>query len=1106
MKGGSAMFSPLQVISSNSLLKSTLRIEDYVKQAKELGYKNIALSDINVMYGVLDFYHVCQKYDIKPIIGLTLEFEENAQLMVFAKNNTGYHNLLKLSSLKMTHQNTPLDFSEFLELSSSYWHDLVIVSPAQSSLFTKYYEQAPELLGALKKIGDPNSVYLGVDPLVAKQETLTSNVLAKQTNTPLIAASAVHYLQQNEYFEVSVLRAIGNSEKLDFETAVKNMSGIHYLREPKQYLVEYERAGLKTAYETNQQVCAQFELTLDFPKTKLPHFKTPNGLSAKEYLAKLCREGLRMRIQTDQIVDYTPYIARLKEELDIIHQMGFDDYFLIVWDVTNFAHENQIRIGPGRGSAAGSLVSYVLKITDVDPLKYGLLFERFLNPRRAQMPDIDLDIPDTKRDQVIKYVHQKYGHEHMAQIITFGTLGARQAIRDVGRVLGLTSFELDQWAKALPHKYKLTLTEAYAESQKVKNLVADSQRNELLFKTALKLEGLPRHYSTHAAGVILSDQVLSDLVPVQLGSDQILLSQFAKNQVEEAGLLKIDFLGLRNLSILDNALKFVKKGYGTQLDLKKISLNDPLTLKLFQAAKTNGIFQFESFGIKNVLRELHPTSFEDIAAVNALYRPGPMNNIEKFIARKHGKEAITYPVAELATVLKNTYGIIVYQEQVMQVATVMGGFSLGQADLLRRAISKKDHQKIAEMQNLFVAGALSKGYAKEQALRVYEYMKKFGDYGFNRSHAVAYSKMAFELAYIKVHYPGAFFAALINSVTGNDTKIREYLAEAKQFNLKIKGPDINASQAYFTLKDGNLVFGLNSIKTLRGDLIKEILTERYQNGKFKSLTDFIQRLNKKFLKEEQLTALIYAGTFDALEPDRSQLLAQLPQIMNNVSLSGENQTLFEMLAPKEVKAPEITQDELLAKEFYYLGTYVSGHPIEKYQWLAKLKQTKLVSELVPNTSTKTLVYVKNVRVIRTKKGEQMAFVQVADQSAELELVVFPNVYQQYSTLLEKGNILLVSGKVELRNNTKNLLVADLRLATDFSKKCYYLRLVDELEQFKPALNQILRQHHGNVPVILIEENENRKIILKENLWLKDDDQTIETLSKLLGSKNVILKQ
>lgn len=1098
------MITPLEVTSSNSLLQSTLRIDEYVKKAAQLGYKSLVLSDLNVMYGTLDFYHACKKYNIKPIYGLTLEFESDAKVILLAKDINGYHSLLKLSSLKMTVLKQQVELDEFVNTLGQYLNGIYVIFPATKSLLSKYSAYADRILETLKNTNNAG-MYLGIDPTLSKGEALNIEVLAKQTKTDLIAASAIYYLDQADLFEVNVLRAIKDGEKIQSDTVKKDL-GKNYLKEPGQYLKDYEASGLSEAIKNNEALIERIDVELTFSKTRLPHFKTPNDLSAKDYLQKLCQEGLRQRIQANQIVDTKPYFDRLKYELSVINEMGFDDYFLIVWDITNYAHEHQIRIGPGRGSAAGSLVSYVLKITDVDPIKYDLLFERFLNRKRAQMPDIDLDIPDIKRDQIIRYVHQKYGHTHMAQIITFGTLGARQAIRDVGRVMGLTPFEIDKWAKALPHKYKLTLKEAYETSQQVKNLIADSQKNELLFKTALKLEGLPRHYSTHAAGVILSDETLSDLIPVQLGSDEILLSQFAKEQVEEAGLLKIDLLGLRNLTTLDETLRFIQKGYGKKVDLKKLPLDDPLTLRLFQAGQTNGIFQFESDGIKNVLRRLHPTSFEDIAAVNALFRPGPLENIPEFIARKHGEETVIYPEEKLRAVLEKTHGIIVYQEQVMQVASVMGGFSLGEADLLRRAISKKDQATIERLQVNFIDGAVKQGVSKKVANEVYTYIKRFGGYGFNRSHAIAYSKMAFELAYLKSHYPLAFFAALLNSIAGNDVKVREYLNEAKVFGAKIVGPDINKSQTNFSIQDQKLVFGFSAIKTVRRDLIKAIVQERYQHGPYKDLTDLVKRIDKKLLKKEQLEALIYAGAFDSLERDRAKLLATLSSVLSNIELSGESETLFKLLEPKDV-APEeeISEYELLEKEAYYLGMYVSRHPLEKYNWLKNAKQITSLADLKISQVNQVLVYVKNIREIRTKTGEKMVFLQVSDQSLDGEIVIFPREYRHFKELCQVGSILLVTGKGEVRQNKKSVLASEVILASEFDKH-YYLRLTKDFEKDKrQELWQLLKAYHGNSPVILIEENENKKIILQENLWLKNDNATKEALTNLLGSENLVFK-
>ena len=558
------------------------------------------------------------------------------------------------------------------------------------------------------------------------------------------------------------------------------------MKSPTQVEAEYEQAGLKEAYANVAELCQQVDLQLEFTKTKLPHFKTPSGLDSESYLRKLCMEGLNVKLRKAAVNETKPYFDRLESELAVITKMGFDDYFLIVADITNFARSQKIMLDPGRGSAAGSLVAYSLGITDVDPLKYQLLFERFLNEKRAQMPDIDIDLPDNRRDEVISHLKKQYGQNHLAQIITFDTFGARQALRDVGRVL--------------------------EQSQSLRNLVNDSPKNKLLFRLALSLEGLPRHYSKHAAGIILSDTDLVETVPLHMGNDGIWLSQYAKKQVEAVGLLKIDLLGLRNLSLLEQALNLVKRGYQTELDVRQIDLDDELTLQLFARGDTAGVFQFESSGIRNVLRKLRPTSFEDIAAVNALYRPGPLANIDEFIARKHGLKQVTYPNDNLKSILGLTYGIIVYQEQVMQVASTMAGFTLGEADILRRAISSKNDHLILELKDQFIKGAKKLGYEVSVAKQVYDYIERFANYGFNRSHAVAYSKFAFQLAYIKAHYPAAFYTALFNSLLASP-KIREYVIEAKKYQVNVKGPNINLSQKGFTLRQGQIYFGLASIKT-----------------------------------------------------------------------------------------------------------------------------------------------------------------------------------------------------------------------------------------------------------------------------------------------------
>lgn len=567
--------------------------------------------------------------------------------------------------------------------------------------------------------------------------------------------------------------------------------------------------------------------------------------------------------------------------------MGFDDYFLIIWDVIRHAHETGVTTGPGRGSAAGSLVAYVLNITDVDPLEYDLLFERFLNEERAQMPDIDLDIPDNRREEILEYVHQKYGHQKVAQIITFGTLAAKQAIRDVGRVFGLSTTELAEWSRAIPSVLHVSLKEALNQSQKLKNLISDSEVNKTLFETASKLEGLPRHYSTHAAGIVLSDEPLVDLVPLQSGSETMMMTQYAKDIVERVGLLKMDFLGLRNLGIMADALQTIKRQGYPAFNVQNVDLSDSATLAAFAKGDTNGVFQFESNGIKGVLKRLKPDSFELVAAVNALYRPGPMDNIDNFIKRKNGQEPVTYPDDSLKPILANTYGIIVYQEQVMQVASKMAGFSLGEADLLRRAMSKKKKATMDAMKEKFMAGAAKLGYSSAVAEKTFDYIDRFANYGFNRSHAVAYSKMAFEMAYLKVHYQTAFYAALLNSVMNNPAKTKVYLMEAKQHEVQVVSPDINQSSAYYQAKDDQIRFGLASIKGVRRDFLRDLLEERREKGRFNSFYEFLMRIGSKWQKQELIENLIYAGVFDSLGANRAELINALPEFLSSVELSGE---------------------------------------------------------------------------------------------------------------------------------------------------------------------------------------------------------------------------
>ncbi|ARQ94035.1 DNA polymerase III subunit alpha [Levilactobacillus brevis] len=1119
------MFVPLQVFSTYSLLQSTNRIDDLVQTAKKRGYTALALADKNVMYGAVAFYNACRQADIKPLLGLTLTAQglndaTQAYDWVFlAQNFTGYQQLMQLSTAYQV-GGGPVDLTQLTKNLSQ----LTMIAPLDSEIHTLVAnDQLAPAQQILHQLNDwsVGQLAIGVSPDLTAVSRDHLQSLSQATTTPLVALSPVAYLNRDDHFAVTVLRAIDAGETISDPTTEQQVQGTHWLRPAAEETQRFANVGLTAAVTMTASIAAASTVTLQFQQPQLPQFPTPNQENSRDYLRERCVAGLKRRLTANHITDAMPYQQRLDHELGVIHRMGFDDYFLIIWDVMNFAHQANIQTGPGRGSAAGSLVAYVLAITEVDPLAYDLLFERFLNEERAQMPDIDLDIPDNRREQVLQYVHDKYGHERVAQIITFGTLAAKAALRDVGRVLGMAPYELSDWSAAIPAELHITLQRAYDQSQRLRNLVADSSRNQLLFATAQKLEGLPRHYSTHAAGIVLSQGPLRDLVPLQPGSEELLMTQYPKDTVEAVGLLKMDFLGLRNLSILANALALVKKQTGKIVDLNQIDLNDPATLKLFATGETNGVFQFESSGIKRVLRQLQPDSFELVAAVNALYRPGPMENIDTFIRRKNGQEPVTYPADALAPILGPTYGVLVYQEQVMQVASVMGGFTLGQADLLRRAMSKKKKQTMDAMQKQFVAGAQQRGYELAVAQRVFAYIDRFANYGFNRSHAVAYSKLAFQLAYLKAHYPAAFYASLMNSVINVGAKTKVYLTEAKRHGVTVLPPDINRSTAYFNLYHSAIIFGLSSIKGVRRDFLREVLAERHEHGPFKDLHQFLERIASKYRKADLLNALVYAGAFDHFGHNRAELIAALPEFISSVELSGDNVELIAALAPKIKSQPDLDLMTKLSQEEAVLGAYLSGHPVEQYQQLGRQLQAQAVSELTANTRVTVLLYVIKIRQIRTKRGEPMVFVTGSDETADVSVTIFPNQFRQISEWLATDQVIVVRGKVEQQRGLQIVAdqvsladqipvkpVADQHTTPTLPAGARWFIRVDQQHTDRAIaqqLAQFLTAHRGPVPVIVYQPQTDEKRILPKTQWLQADAQLKVTLEALMGTGNAIFK-
>lgn len=1010
----------LQNLSSFTLLESPTKVKDLAENAKKKGYSALALTDVNITYGLVNFYKAAKEAGIKPLLGMQLRINglvdqaNKYDLIVIAKDDQGYKNILRLSSaVNLLTENGEKENVLELEELKKYLGHLVIITPSNIHSELKMLQANNPKMGAnyIRTLKDSvptsSSIYLGVYADQGQQEYINYlRSLATQFELLLTAVEDGQYLNRNEQFLRRTLQAIKSNTHLENVEQLAKQAGSHYLKNCEELQVNYQKFGIEDALENAEKIGQICSAQITFQDPQLPKFKQNKFPTSKEYLHSLAQNGLAKRFK-GRIPE--KYQARLDYELKVINEMGFDDYFLIVWDVMNFVHSVHITTGPGRGSAAGSLVSYALRITEVDPLEYNLLFERFLNPARQQMPDIDLDIPDNRRDEVIKYMFEKYGMNHAAQILTFGTLAAKQVLKDVCRVFGLNKVETYRWLDAIPHaKGKITLAEAYQKSKELQLLVNTNAFSKILFATAEHLENLPRHYSIHAAGLVITDDSLAEIVGLQAGPLGIPVTQQTKLNVESLGLLKIDFLGLRNLTILGNIIAALKSE-GVEIDPNQIPLNDQETLALFQRGDTDAVFQFESDGIKRVLEQLHPDSFEDIVAVNALYRPGPMNNIGHFINRKHGKEKVQYPDTSLKKILGPTYGVLVYQEQVMQTAQVLAGFSLGEADLLRRAMSKKNADVIQKEREKFIQGAVKLGRRKEIAEQVYDYIAQFANYGFNRSHAVAYSKIAFWLAYFKVHYPGAFYLSLLNSNIGNRNKIAQYLMQAQEAGIKTLPPDIENSKADFSLENGKILVGLKAVRGLRSDLLKQILEIKRP---IKSMTDFLWKIDNNLLSADAIANLIKAGAFDRLAPNRNELLKINKDLVESVKMAGSNLSLFETLEPKIEEEKMPTAAEKSAMEVEAMGFSTGINPIIAVQKYARKYNAKRLQAFENNEQGIAVGKLMKIKQITTKKGDNMAFAVFSDSSGDKDFTIFPQVWEKVGENLKIGEIYLLQVKTQ----------------------------------------------------------------------------------------------
>lgn len=1115
-------FVHLQVETAYSLLSSTVSIPALVKKAEQCGYEALAITDRNVLYGSLQFYEACRKAHIKPLIGLTADVEvtegEIYPVVLLAKNNSGYARLLKISSVIQTQPNRAISWKWL----HSYSEGLFALSPGKEGEIEQYIAEGRVDLAkaAAKRYIDTfgnESFYLTLQHNGGEDaESILAEKynFAKESGVRTAVTNHVRYLESADAFAYNCIRAIGEGRKLEAEEAAHEQ-GESYLKnveEMNRLFASYPESLANTA-----QIAEECNVMIETNSHLLPKYPIERDTTAREMLYRLCEEGSKKRGLSG-----VEYEQRLAYELDVIHQMGFNDYFLIVWDFMKYAKDQGILTGPGRGSAAGSLVAYVLGITDVDPLRHGLLFERFLNPHRVSMPDIDIDFPDIRRDEVIRYVADKYGKNHVAHIITFGTFAAKAAVRDTARAFGLSTKEMDALSRMVPARLGITIKSALEEeSSPLREYMEQDERNRLMIETAAKLEGLPRHTSTHAAGVIISEAPLIENIPVKEGPDGIFLTQLPMEDVEKIGLLKMDFLGLRNLTLLEEIVKSIRMHTGRTIQLEEIPFSDQKTFMLLQKGDTTGIFQLESDGMRRVLRDLRPTEFEDIVAVNALFRPGPMENIPHYIARKHQKEKVSFPHPDLKPILDVTYGVIVYQEQIMQIASTMAGFTLGEADLLRRAVSKKKKDVLDEQRKRFVDGARENGYEAAVANTTYDLIVRFANYGFNRSHAVAYSMIAWKLAWLKAHFPKYFMAGLLTSVIGNQDKIADYIAEAKQKEIEILPPSINKSSFPFIPEKEGIRFSLSGIKGVGVSVLKEITYHR-KKGPFRDIFDFCLRVSLKVVNRKVLESLTYAGCFDEFDLDRAVILATLDVAIEHAELmkpADGSEDLFTgdeafRIEPRYVEVEPILLSDKLAFEMELTGVFLSDHPASAFSRLfLDLGAQDLIqlSDRGPRKKSAG-VYITGMKTIRTKKGEVMAFISMSDATGQMDGVAFPKEFARLAAVLQKGNVVFISGSVERRNGAWQFIIQDAipgdkLQEEDGNRQNLYLKLPETFHDSETlkAIQTILRKYQGNTSVILFYEKSRKTIKLGDRYRVNLSEKCLNNLKELLGSSNVKVK-
>ncbi len=1123
--------------SEYSLLDGASKLKDMIEKALNSGMSAVALTDHGNMFGAIEFYKMAKSKGIKPILGFegyiapTSRFDKenkgNYHITLLAKNEEGYRNLMKLTTFSYTegfYYKPRID----KELLRKYAKGIIAGSAClhgevQINLLSGDYNAAKRAVLEYKEIFGGENFFLEIMRHgLEEQKKIDKDIikLAQDTDTILVATNDCHYLNKSDAVAQDALLCIQTNHLLEEENRMKMGTHEFYFKTESEMLAIFED---HPEFVANSQIIADMcNVELELGKLSPPHFKTSNGLSEEKYLRNLAYEGLQKKIAGFDNEKSKIYIDRLEFELNVIEQMGFSGYFLIVWDFINYAKTNHIPVGPGRGSAAGSLVSYSLGITDIDPIEYKLLFERFLNPERITMPDIDVDFCVERRDEVINYVKEKYGIYNVAQVITFGTMAAKAVVRDVARVLGFPYKEADRIAKMIPDKDNLE--QAIKDNPQLKNEIEKNEKIKELFEISKTLEGVKRHASTHAAGIVISENHIYERCPIyKPAGEEAYVSQFSKEYLEDVGLIKFDFLGLRNLTVIDITTKLI----GKEFDMSKIPLDDEETYKLLQKGDTLGVFQLESQGMQRLITDLKPTCFEDLIALVALYRPGPLGSgmVSDFIARKHGEKEIEYPLPELEQILKETYGIILYQEQVMQIASKLAGYTLGEADILRRAMGKKKKEAMEEQRVIFVERSVKNGIDKRKAQHIFDLMAKFAEYGFNKSHSAAYAYIAYQTAYLKAHYKEYFLSALLTSEKNNTDKIAKYIEECNRLKITVLPPDINDSYQDFAVADREnkkvIRFGFGAIKNVGSAAIENIIATR-NNGKFTSIYDFLKRIDTRKVNKKVIESLIKTGCFDSLHKNRASLTASCEMLLewaNRKESKPKNmQSLFSKVDKKEEDSyPELIETELMTEadilkyEKELLGFFISSNPLNKYKHIID-SITTTTSDKLSNSYSSSVVLAGipiAIRKTKTKKKETMAFVKFMDTKGTFEATIFPRLYEQKKELLESDDLLILIGSVDSTTEKPSIIIKNVFGIEMMENYIQEVELIFDESKMKEIakIKGILSIHKGNKPLLIKFISNNTVYIIQTMLSIGIDQILLNKLSSLnIATKLVLSKE